>query len=92
MKSGTQALSDCDALCQTYKHHTRQGRRGRPPGRTSRISSVKSAPTGRVHVEIEPDCDAPGQRPKLDARGLAEQCVEDWRAFFARHRIGEPTC
>lgn len=78
-------LKRAEALCNTYKHHTRRN----PKDVTARIRQTTATPNGsRVTVEI--NWGMPNA-VTVDALVLVDECVEGWRDFLKANNIPEPT-
>ena len=75
-------LQQCEAICNSDKHHTRNR------GRTARIRTTTGSTTGQS-ADVEVDWLSP-TAVTVDAHTLAEQCVVDWRAFFPTVGLTEP--
>lgn len=85
------ALRHADEISNTHKHYRRRPyKKGMAPEPTARIGTTDRSSTGRWTVTIELDWLTRTTGPTIDARVLARECVEQWRAFFNAHTITEP--
>lgn len=76
-------LELCDAVAQTAKHHTRRQTRKDP---ISAVVVELYGDEGRNHADISWSKESvPAGR--IDALVLADQCISEWRKFFAEHSL-----
>ncbi|MGA8248388.1 MAG: hypothetical protein WB797_15895 [Nocardioides sp.] len=92
----------CGDYANSFKHHTyfvaRQQRgwrsilakRKQRPRRYARLDETLSSPGGHaVSLQSWMD-DGSGQDQSVDALTFAQECIEEWRSFFARRGITDP--
>jgi hypothetical protein len=74
----------CDAVAQTTKHHTREGK----DPISARVMNISTGPHG-ISVEIEWTRPS-GDNGSADALDLAERCVAAWQRYINRSGSGRP--
>ena len=78
------ALSVCDGMANTIKHHTRKPTTLNPDPVTARIAAVSGGRGVRAEIEWSRPSGVSGSD---DAQDLARRCVAAWESFFQMHTL-----
>lgn len=84
-----QPLRIAAGIANVYKHHTITAKAKYDPV-TARIESTSGVAGGGSSVVIEYTSPKHRDAEEIDALDLANECLDSWRSFLAKHGISEP--
>ncbi|WP_166651759.1 hypothetical protein [Arthrobacter sp. AG258] len=88
---GADPMVLCEAVASTSKHHTREGRNGRPSKASARVSAVMLQQgdwSPRVSITVrQPET---SESRDYDARTLAADCMSWWHSFAEQNKLPFP--